>query len=185
MEPTLEETPQESRFRFNIITLLWVTAMIGVGVGVYGKFYGISWVVLVLLMFGVIVASRLNYKNSAKIYAFLFCFTALATFVIAALPHARVEDSHFSRMNSLKQLCLSAINYQTTESYFPKPYTEDSKGERLHSWRTLILPYMEEQPLFDSLDLKLAWNNSANLQKLKNCIPYAMQGDHFIEIYKG
>jgi prepilin-type processing-associated H-X9-DG protein len=39
----------------------------------------------------------------------------------------------------------------------------DSEGNRLHSWRTLILPYLGQKNLYDQIDLTKPWDDPANL----------------------
>ena len=43
----------------------------------------------------------------------------------------------------------------------------DANGKPLHSWRTLILPWMEQLALYDSLDLSKPWNDPANAEAFK------------------
>jgi prepilin-type processing-associated H-X9-DG protein len=42
----------------------------------------------------------------------------------------------------------------------------DSYGTRLHSWRTLILPYLNEKKLYDSIDLSKPWDDPVNAKAL-------------------
>ncbi len=44
--------------------------------------------------------------------------------------------------NNLKQIGLAFHNYHDDHGVFPPAYTVDENGTRLHSWRTLILPYL-------------------------------------------
>jgi hypothetical protein len=44
----------------------------------------------------------------------------------------------------------------------PPAHTVDAQGRPLHSWRTLILPYMEQQALYRSIDLSKPWNDPVN-----------------------
>jgi len=37
----------------------------------------------------------------------------------------------------------------------------------LHSWRTLILPYLEQEPLYRTIDLSKPWNDPANAKALE------------------
>jgi hypothetical protein len=41
-----------------------------------------------------------------------------------------------------------------------------SKGEPLHSWRVLILPFIEEEPLYDLFRLDEPWDSTHNLALL-------------------
>ncbi|MEQ8839039.1 MAG: DUF1559 domain-containing protein, partial [Lacipirellulaceae bacterium] len=46
----------------------------------------------------------------------------------------------------------------------PPAFTTNSKGDRLHSWRTLILPYLGENALYDKIDLRKPWNDPVNVE---------------------
>ena len=65
-------------------------------------------------------------------------------------------------MNNLKQIALALSNYESARGEYPPAYTVDADGRPLHSWRTLILPYMEQQPLYESIDLTKPWDDPAN-----------------------
>jgi len=69
--------------------------------------------------------------------------------------------------NNLKQIALALHNYHDKYSAFPPAYTVDADGKPLHSWRTLILPYLEETPLYNSIDLTRPWDDPVNEQALK------------------
>ncbi len=64
--------------------------------------------------------------------------------------------------NNLKQIGLALHNYHDTYGAFPPAYTVDVDGKPLHSWRTLILPYLDQQPLYDTIDLTRPWDDPAN-----------------------
>lgn len=65
-------------------------------------------------------------------------------------------------INNPKQIALAIQSYESDKGEFPPAYTMDAQGRRLHSWRTLILPYMEESKLFETIDLTKAWDDPAN-----------------------
>jgi hypothetical protein len=43
-------------------------------------------------------------------------------------------------------------------------YTTDENGKPLHSWRVLMLPYLEGQSLYDSIRLDEPWDSDYNKQ---------------------
>lgn len=63
---------------------------------------------------------------------------------------------------NLKQIGLALHNYHDVYEAFPPAYTVNSDGHPLHSWRTLILPFMEQQALYDSIDLSKPWSDPVN-----------------------
>ena len=70
----------------------------------------------------------------------------------------------------LKQIGLALHNYHDTYGAFPPAYTVDATGKRLHSWRTLILPFVDQVPLYEKIDLSKAWDDPANAEAAKTVL---------------
>jgi hypothetical protein len=64
--------------------------------------------------------------------------------------------------NHLRQIALALQSYEAEFGALPPAYTTDEQGRPLHSWRTLILPYLEQQVLYEKIDLSKPWNDPAN-----------------------
>lgn len=64
--------------------------------------------------------------------------------------------------SNLKLITLALLEYESANGTLPPAYTVDGDGNRLHSWRTLILPYVEESQLFELIDLSKPWDDPAN-----------------------
>lgn len=62
----------------------------------------------------------------------------------------------------LKYLALALHNYADTYGTFPPVYTVDDSGRPLHSWRTLLLPFVDQLALYKRLDLSKPWNDPVN-----------------------
>ena len=71
-------------------------------------------------------------------------------------------------VNNLKQIGLAMYNYHDQYGCFPPAYTADEHGRPLHSWRVLLLPYLECEDLYDQLRLNEPWNSPYNQQVLKD-----------------
>ena len=63
-----------------------------------------------------------------------------------------------------KPLCLALHNYHDTYGSLPPAYTVDENGKPLHSWRVLILPYIEQKALYDKIRLDEPWDSEYNRQ---------------------
>jgi hypothetical protein len=50
-----------------------------------------------------------------------------------------------SARTTSKMIALALHNYHDVYAAFPPAYTVDENGQRLHSWRTLILPWLEHR----------------------------------------
>ena len=69
-------------------------------------------------------------------------------------------------VSNLRQIALALHEYQSAYKVLPPAYTVDAAGKPLHSWRTLILPYLDQQSLYEMIDLSKPWNDPANQQAL-------------------
>jgi hypothetical protein len=59
---------------------------------------------------------------------------------------------------------LAVANYHDVKGHYPPAYIADANGKPMHSWRVLILPYLEENELFEKYDFTQPWNSEANLR---------------------
>jgi hypothetical protein len=64
--------------------------------------------------------------------------------------------------SNLDQIATAMTLYEDDHGCLPPAYTADAEGRRLHSWRTLLLPYLGEEELYESLDLDEPWDSEAN-----------------------
>ena len=71
--------------------------------------------------------------------------------------------------NNLKSITLALRNYGYEHHALPPAYSVDGEGRPLHSWRTLILPYLDEAALYRTIDLSKPWDDPANTRALETC----------------
>ncbi|HET6328162.1 MAG TPA: DUF1559 domain-containing protein [Planctomycetaceae bacterium] len=64
--------------------------------------------------------------------------------------------------NHLKQIALAMHNYHDVYGCFPPAYIQDRNGRPMHSWRVLLLPFMEFGPLYDEYRFDEPWNGPHN-----------------------
>ncbi|MEM8733669.1 MAG: DUF1559 domain-containing protein [Planctomycetota bacterium] len=93
---------------------------------------------------------------------FLLCCGILVGLMLPAVQAAREAARRMQCQNNMRQVALALLNYETTYGSFPPAYTVDADGQPLHSWRTLILPYMEQKNLYDQIDLSKPWDDPVN-----------------------
>lgn len=72
--------------------------------------------------------------------------------------------------NNLKQIALALYNYESTYGALPPACTVDADGKPLHSWRTLILPFLDRPQLYKTIDLSKPWNDPANAEAYQSRI---------------
>jgi len=86
----------------------------------------------------------------------------LIALLLPALQAARTAARRQQSMNNLKQINLALLNYESTYGTFPPAYIADENGKPMHSWRVLILPFMEQQALYKRYNFDEPWDGPSN-----------------------
>ena len=63
---------------------------------------------------------------------------------------------------NLRRIGRAVLAYEAAQGTFPPAYLADENGRPMHSWRVLILPYLDRQDLYDKYDFDEAWNGPNN-----------------------
>lgn len=92
----------------------------------------------------------------------LVCGGILVALLLPAVQAAREAARRITCNNNLKQIGLAFHNYQTAYKCFPPAYIPDKNGKPMHSWRVLILPFMEEEALYKQYRFDEPWNSPHN-----------------------
>jgi hypothetical protein len=88
----------------------------------------------------------------------------MAAFSTPAVRQSRPASKRSQCKNNLKQIGLALHNYYETFNMLPPAYTIDENGKRRHSWRTLILPYLDQAALYNAINFHKPWDDPANLK---------------------
>jgi prepilin-type processing-associated H-X9-DG protein len=91
--------------------------------------------------------------------------------LLPAVQAAREAARRAQCINNIKQVTYALLNYEHTTNAFPPLYTVDKDGKPLHSWRVLILPFIEQQALYKAIRLDEPWNSEHNKQFHNVVIP--------------
>ena len=87
----------------------------------------------------------------------------LIALLLPAIQAARESARRTQCINNLKQLALAFQNYHEGKKQFPLAYTKPVAPTRgLNCWAPFILPYLEEQVLVGTYDLKEDWWREPN-----------------------
>ena len=88
----------------------------------------------------------------------------LVALLLPSVPTAREAARRMQCANNMKQILIGLQNYHDTYNAFPPAYTVDEDGKPLHSWRVLILPFIEQQALYEQIRLDEPWDSEHNRQ---------------------
>jgi prepilin-type processing-associated H-X9-DG protein len=96
---------------------------------------------------------------------------AAAAFLVPALRSSLEASRRVQCVNNLKQIALAMHNFHASNNTFPRPAVLDAKGKPLLSWRVAILPFIDQQPLYEKFKLDQPWDSPHNKALLKEMPP--------------
>jgi prepilin-type processing-associated H-X9-DG protein len=88
----------------------------------------------------------------------LLCWTV----ILPALAEAIIAKKKMPCINNLKQISFALHNYHNTYGTFPPAYIPDKNGRPMHSWRVLILPFLQNGDLYKQYHFDEPWNSPNN-----------------------
>jgi prepilin-type processing-associated H-X9-DG protein len=105
-----------------------------------------------------------------KLVFALACSLGLFTWLARAVGDAREAARRSQCLCNLCSIKLALHNYHDQYGTLPPAYIADAQGRPMHSWRVLLLPFMEQSPLYNQYDFGEPWNGPNNI-KLVNSMP--------------
>lgn len=108
---------------------------------------------------------RLHSRRGSSIVPWLIGASIVTLLVFLFLPmlqRGREPRLRYECRKNLKQIGLALHNYHDVYGMFPPAHTIDANGRPLHSWRTLLLPFLEHQALYAKIDLTRPWDDPVN-----------------------
>lgn len=114
--------------------------------------------------------NRWRWQQSFAISGLVLAFT-IAGFAAVNVTHhtsalAVLEDWHVDlntnrtvKHVNMKHIGFGLIGHQDVKSAMPAGGTFDPHGRGLHGWQTVILPYVDQAPLFQQIDLGQPWTS--------------------------
>lgn len=108
---------------------------------------------------------KIAFKTGCAILLIPICFGFLAlTIMDGRTPARRAACS-----NNLRNIALALQQYHANFGSYPPPYIADASGKPLHSWRVLLLPYLDQKALHSQYRFDESWDGPNN-SKLHNIV---------------
>ena len=136
-----------------LLFLLWLSALFAIAVQFQGGltllFLGIS-----LMIYGIMRRKGLPLLAGIPL-------TLLGMF-LPSVEYAREAARRSACEGHLAQLGLALQTYHDVYGSFPPAYIADAQGRPMHSWRVLLLPFIEESALYNAYRFDEPWNGPNN-----------------------
>ena len=104
-------------------------------------------------------------RGQTSVLVWLIAVAILMVVIMLLLPATQLErvgPRPLSCRSCLKQIGLSLHVYHEHYGSFPPAYIADAGGRPMHSWRVLLLPFMEEKKLYELYRFDEPWDGPNN-----------------------
>ncbi|MGY8769639.1 MAG: DUF1559 family PulG-like putative transporter [Pirellulales bacterium] len=155
--------------QFKIIHLMYISAMLSSALALFGP-SGIVYAMLVCFFWIPIFLSHNRPRIFIGVVTIYLLSGCLLSLLMPTIQDKRHAPTRFWCMNNMKHLGIALHNYHDTYDSFPPAYVADANGKPMHSWRVLLLPYLDENKLYNQYDLKEPWDGPSN-SKLATSMP--------------
>ncbi len=114
-------------------------------------------------------------KSLRWIVASLVAVILLGCFIFAAAKYGGDTMNRFNTnrikaasKSNLEKIAKALNAYAADFGTYPPPFTRAANGQKLHSWRVLILPYLGEEELYNQFKLDVSWDDPENMSVAYN-----------------
>ena len=154
--------------KYRLGDILWLFALFGSAMTAFGL-AGLL-VALLIVLFWIWIWAIKNLKGFIWWLSLASACLALLGLLVPATKGAYRHSYHNRCRHCMSQLAGAILTYQKDHGTFPPAYQLGPDGKPWHSWRVLILPYMDGKELYDAYNFDEPWDGPNN-RKLWNEIP--------------
>jgi hypothetical protein len=134
-----------------------------VGAGYQWMGYRVLLLIASVLVIG-LVGLAVSRGKATEIVALTLFIIALFWLLTPTLGPHRESARRTYCQNNLRRITLALHNYHDVYKSFPPAYVADETGKPMHSWRVLILPFLEQKALYDLYRFDEPWDGPNNRQ---------------------
>lgn len=165
--PTDSSAPLRERpFQFSLQQLLWfmVACAVVLALGIYWGPLGIALCYAVTCIGALVWGGKKRSSNWTFAGFGMLVVGLLGLCLAPAMFHSMTPSRGAQCHLRLRQITIALQNYHDVYGTFPPAYVADASGKPMHSWRVLILPFLEQQALYDAYRFDEPWDGPHNRQ---------------------
>jgi hypothetical protein len=150
--------------QFSLQSLLLSLIVVWTAIAAFGA-WGIALAVGMLgiaFYFRAVVFMPQAVKKAWWVLASLFFSASTIAFLAPQIESAMHSSAYASSLNHLNMIKLALEGYQKNNGSFPPAFIANANGKPMVSWRTLLLPFLEENALYAQYNQKESWDGPSN-----------------------
>lgn len=151
--------------QFRVTHLLYIVTLFGVSFGAFGPLGLVPG--LCVAAFWTTVYVRRSWRsrivNSLVLFAGFSCCGGL---LVPQMGFSRTAAKRMMCSNNVNKISLALYNYHDQYKQFPPAHIDDADGRPMHSWRVLLLPFLEQENLYKQYRFDEPWDGLNNRKLL-------------------
>ncbi|WP_254506765.1 DUF1559 family PulG-like putative transporter [Anatilimnocola floriformis] len=92
----------------------------------------------------------------------VICLGGAGLLFFPVISQSRISAQQTKSLNNLKQIALALHNYHDTYNSLPPAVVTDTDGQPLYSGRVLLLPFLDQNAVYQAFDKNKAWDSPEN-----------------------
>jgi prepilin-type processing-associated H-X9-DG protein len=158
-----------SSFQFTLRQLFLVLVACSVAFAIFFRWgYAGFFICYFVVCVSALCWGIFHLESPALVVGCVMLFLALFVGIpLSALNDGRTPARRAVCSNNLHNIVLALQQYHNNVGCYPPPYIADASGKPMHSWRVLLLPYLEHKALHSQYRFDEPWDGPNN-RKLHN-----------------
>ena len=170
-ETAEQATATQGRFRFRIVHVIYAVTLLAASSTTFG-IEGILLAAVIGVLWAFILRSRSRSLAGGRTAMYVFFVgSCLFGLMVPATSRAPQAARRMQCTNNIKQIARGLHRYHAQYGSFPPAFVAGDDGQPAHSWRVLLLPFIDQQTLYAKYSFAEPWNGPHN-KKLAQQIPF-------------
>jgi prepilin-type processing-associated H-X9-DG protein len=151
--------------QFRLSTLLLLFVVLWSSLAVFDAMYGLINCAMVVVL--AVCLARGPLPKALGWFLLLLEAYFMLVLLLAPVQMAVSDPRREACQKNLKQIALALDNYERANGCLPPAYIADKNGRPMHSWRVLLLPYLEDDfatKLYKKYNFNEPWDGRHNYE---------------------
>jgi hypothetical protein len=155
------------RFQFPLVHLFYAVTLCGAALAAFGGL-GLGVAIPILAFWAYVYSRRSRPRALVEgCFTLLICWCLIGPSLrLLTVSGAREAARRTACGHNLKQIALALHNYHDRYGTFPPAFLPGQDGKPMHSWRVLILPFLDRQDLYQQYSFQEPWDGPNNRRLL-------------------